>query len=63
MRTWETDMKLSVAVIVILSTVLLYPSSGFSQRRQDRREPGAGLQREEPLSRLPRSSRNNAAPG
>ena len=41
-------MKLSVAVIMILSTVLLYPSSGFSQQ-------AAGS--------LPRSSRNNAALG
>jgi hypothetical protein len=38
--TWETDMKLSVAVIMILSTVLLYPSSGFSQQAAGSPQPG-----------------------
>ena len=39
--TWETDMKLSVAVIIILSTVLLYPSRGFSQQAAGSPQPGA----------------------
>jgi len=39
--TWETDMKLFVAVIMILSTVLLYPSSGFSQQAAGSPQPGA----------------------
>ena len=34
-------MKLSVAVIIILSTVLLYPSSGFSQQAAGSPQPGA----------------------
>ena len=33
-------MKLSVAVIIILSTVLLYPSSGFSQQAAGSPQPG-----------------------
>ena len=33
-------MKLSVAVIMILSTVLLYPSSGFSQQAAGSPQPG-----------------------
>ena len=40
MRTWETDMKLSVAVIIILSTVFLCPSSGFSQQAAGSPQPG-----------------------